>query len=909
MGCQVKSLLEFLIAYSFKFLLWFRYRIKIVGLEKLTPEVLSKPGGVLFLPNHPTYFIDPIVHTLAIWPKYVIRPMIVEYMYYAPIIHPIMKFLDALPIPNFNHSSNSLKRHKSEMAMQEVVKGLKAGSNFMVYPGGGVKHTAYEAIGGASGAHRIIQEAPEANVVLMRAKGLWGSSFSRAILTNPQTVGELVWSSLKIILKNLIFFTPRREIIVEIEPAPADFPWNATRLEFNRYLEHWYNRPDGLSETMTDYPGDTLVLVSYSRWRDEFLQPKAAKELQKEFNLSDIPPDVRDKVLQKLAEISEMKSSAIQPDMNLATDLGLDSLDGAELVAFLNDEFEVTDVSVKELTTVGQLMALASKKLVFEKQVEDKEKSSEKWEKLLPHEHVRLITAKTIHETFLNTCQRRGNQAACVDQRAGVLTYANMKLRAILLAEKIRKLPGEYIGIMLPASVAADLTVFATLLAGKVPVMINWTVGPRHLESVVSITKLQVVLSSWAFLDRLENVNLDAIEKQLVMLEDVARNISVMQKTKGVFLAKRGTKAILKHFGSDKVDEHDRAVVLFTSGTESVPKGVPLTHHNILNNLRPAIDRIDLFQDDIIYGILPPFHSFGFSVSTLLGPMLGIRVAYSPNPTDGLQLAAGIKAWKPTLLVGAPTFLKTMLRACDKEDLKQVRLLVTGAEKATPDLFKLAIDKIGKEDCVLEGYGITECSPALTFNPQGEARVGVGQPIDNVELIIVQPETLEILPTGEQGMILVRGPNIFSGYLNPGLSSPFVTVEGKEWYKTGDLGFVDEKRNLTIGGRLKRFVKIGGEMVSLAAVEEAVQNFYREKGNLHEEGPAFAICAKEDGGDKAKIYLFTLHETSLDEANKALREGGFSNLVRISSIIKVGEIPLMGTGKINYRALEGQYLA
>lgn len=904
----MKSIVEFIIALISRVALWFRYRIKVVGLEKLNSETLSKPGGVLFLPSHPTYFIDPIINTLAVYPKYVIRPMVVEYMYYAPLIYPIMKFLDALPIPNFTTSSNSLKRNKSEKALLEVIKGLKQGSNFMIYPGGSVKHTNYEAIGGASGAHRIVQDAPEANVVLVRIKGLWGSSFSRAIISKPQTAGEALWNGLKIIFKNLIFFTPRREVIVEVEPAPADFPWNASRLDFNRYLERWYNKPDGLSDVNTGLPGDSLVLVSYSMWRNEYLEPKVGKNVEKGINIAGIDKSVQDKVIQKLSEISETNPALIKPDMNLAKHLGLDSLDAAELVTFLNDEFDVSGVSVNELSTVGKLMAIASKQLVIESQVHELEQSNATWDKKIPHQPIHLKVAPTIHETFLNTTSKRGKAAACIDMRSGVQTYADMRLRAIVLAEQIRKMPGEYIGIMLPASVGATITVFATLLAGKVPVMVNWTVGPRHLESVLSVTKLEVVLSSWAFLDRLENANLDGIEDQLVMLEDVSRQITLTQKMKGLFLSKRSTKAILSHFGSDAKHEDDKAVVLFTSGTESVPKGVPLTHRNILQNLRATVDYIDIIEDDILFGILPPFHSFGFSVTTLLGPLLGIRVAYSPNPTDGSQLASGIKAWKPTVIVGAPTFLRTILKSTDKEALKQVRLCVTGAEKAPQELFKLVEEKIGK-DCVIEGYGITECSPILTFNRQNEPRVGVGQAIENVELVIINPETMEHMPMGQQGMIMVRGPNIFSGYLNPGLTSPFLSIDGKDWYKTGDLGYLDEKGNLTIGGRLKRFIKIGGEMVSLAAVEEALLKFYDKQGlPLNPEGPSLAICAKEDS-EKAKIYLFSIDDISLEDANRALREWGFSNLVKLSSVIKLGEIPVMGTGKINYRALEGQYLA
>lgn len=905
----MKSFLEFLIAMFSRMALWFRYRIRVEGLDRLNAETLSRPGGVLFLPNHPTYYIDPVIATLAVWPKYVIRPMVVEYMYYAPFIYTLMKFLQALPMPSFSTSSNSLKRKRSEKMIKEVVKGLKEGSNFMIAPGGGVKHTAFELIGGASGAHRVLQECPEANVVLVRVKGLWGSSFSRAIITKPQTLGEAIWNALKIVLKNLIFFTPRREVVVELLPAPPDFPRNAPRLEFNRYLEHWYNLPDGFSDVKTGYPGDSLVLVSYSFWKKDYLKPLEKKTTADDINIDAVMKPVKDKVFQKLAEISERNPSEIKPEMSLATDLGLDSLDTAEVAAFLGDEFEVTGVSVNELTSVGKVLALASKQLVIEQPQDAHAVNDKKWFKSIPHEHAHVAPGNTVHEAFLNSCKMMGNTPSCVDLRSGVVTYAQMKLRAIVLAEKIKNMPGEYIGIMLPASVGANIVILATLIAGKVPMMVNWTTGPRHLESIIKLSNVEVVLSSWAFLDRLENVNLDGVEDQLVMLEDVAREISFIDKLKGLVLSKRGTKAVLKHFGSDKIDVDQKAVLLFTSGTESVPKGVPLTHRNIMTNVRGTIDCIDLYKDDILYGFLPPFHAFGFTVTGVMAPLAGLRVAFSPNPTDGAQLALGLERWKPTILCGTPSFLKAMFKLADKENLKQVRLSVSGAEKAPPELFEMVRDMTGK-DCVLEGYGITECSPVLTFNRPGEPHVGVGQPMPGIEMIIVNPETNALLETGQQGMILVRGPSVFSGYLNPGLSSPFVTVNGKQWYKTGDLGYLDDKQNLTIAGRLKRFIKIGGEMVSLAAIEDALLQSASKKGwPTNPEGPTLAICAKEDNGDRPKIALFTQFDASVDDVNKALKESGFSNIVKVSSVIKLTEIPVMGTGKINYRALEGQYLA
>lgn len=906
----MKTFLAYLIAYLFKFALWFRYRIKVQGLDKLTPETLSKSGGVLFLPNHPAYFIDPIVCTLAVWPKFPIRPMIVEYMYYTPIVHGLMRFMDALPIPDFVSSSNSLKRKKSEKVIQTVIDDLKKGQNFLIYPAGKVKHSAQEVIGGASAVNRILQEAPEANIVLVRIKGLWGSSFSRALTGKAPQLSTIVWEGLKVILKNLIFFTPRREIIVELQPTPADFPRGGSRLEINKYLEAWYNQPDGLGKQIGTAPGDSLKLVSYSRWHEQYLPVRDfGSSPDKEISISDVPKAVQTKVIQKLAELKECDPNSIKPDMTLSSDLGLDSLDIAELVAFLQDQFDITGVPGNELTTVAKVMAIASGKVTIHEEIEEEKTDLSKWNLPVPKHRIDVAPGDTLAEVFLNQCRRGGKSIACADARMGIQTYSQLKLRTLVIADYLRKLPGEYVGIMLPASVAANLLILGCQIAGKVPLMVNWTVGPRHLDSVVQLSKVQVVISSWAFIDKLENVDLNGVEDKLIMLEDVVRGISLVDKLKALFRSKLSTHSIMKTFGIDKRGKESKAVLLFTSGTESMPKGVPLSQNNLLSNLRASLEAVEVFTDDIIFGILPPFHSFGFSISGILSLLSGVRVFYFPDPTDGKRLASNFERWRLTIMIGAPTFIKGMFKAATTEQVKTMRLCVTGAEKAPPELFQI-LEQFGKPNSLMEGYGITECSPVLTMNPPGSNSKGVGSALPGIELCIVHPETEQLLPVGQRGLILAKGPNIFNGYLNPGLSSPFITLNGERWYKTGDLGYLDEKGFLTISGRMKRFIKMGGEMVSLASIEDALLQMAHKKGwPTNQEGPTLAVCAKEIPGEKAKIFLFSRFSINVDDVNSALKEAGFSNLVKVSSVTKLEEIPIMGTGKVNYRLLESDYLA
>lgn len=898
----MRPALEFCLYWILRAILWFRYRLKVKGLEQLTKDSLTKTGGILFLPNHPAVLIDPLAVVLAIWSKFRVRPLIVEYMYYTPVAYTIMKFIKAIPIPSFTTASNSLKRKKANKVIESVVTGLKQKENFVVYPAGKVKRTAHEFIGGASGVHQILEAAPEANVVLVRIKGLWGSSFSAYSTGSAPNLREPILHGLKCCLKNLLFFTPRREISVEFVPAPADFPYQASRLELNRYLENWYNQPDGLLPHTAEYPGDSVSLVSYSMWGEKYLQQqKSVKEVCNA--LPEVAPEIKEKVINKLCELTQKPKETFTANLHLAADLGLDSLDMAEISAFLQEEFEVKGLPVNALTTVASIYTFAAHQQTVAPE-ESKQLNLSAWKAPTSKCKLQMAKGTTIPEVFLNNSQTYSRSIACGDARTGILTYKQLRLRVLLLAEAFKHLPGQYIGVLLPASVAANVTILALSMAGKTPLMINWTVGPRHLESVLAFSKTQAVISSWAFLDKLDNVQLDGLENILVMLEDIGRELSYVKKFKAFCRTKLSTRRLLKLFKVHTLKAEDDAVLLFTSGTENQPKGVPLSHKNILCEVQAICTAVDIYSHDILFGILPPFHSFGFTVSTLLPLLTGLKLASYPDPTDGFQLAKGVEKWGASIVCGAPTFLKAMAKAATPDQLASLRLCITGAEKAPPELFQ-AFEHIGKRETLLEGYGITECSPVLTVNrPHLPAR-GVGLPLPGIELCIVHPDTYEKLPIGSQGLILACGANIFRGYLHSSLQTPFVSYGGKQWYITGDLGFLDQDGYLTLSGRQKRFVKIGGEMISLSSIEEALLQELATRNLAQDiEGPPLAVSAKEDGANKAKIQLFSCFHISTEEVNLLLKKAGFSSLVRISSTIQLAKIPLMGSGKINYRALE-----
>lgn len=884
-----------------------RYRFEIKGLQKIDEKHLPRSGGVLFLANHPA-LIDPVITYSLLWPKFHPRPVATEYVYETTGINTLMLAMRGVPVPDFDVTGSSLKRKRAEETFRKIRQGLKDGDSFVINPSGRLKSTGIEHLGGASWAHRLIQEVPEANIVLIRMDGLWGSLFSKASTGKTPHLGGSFKRAAIILLKNLLFFTPRRNVSIEFEILNDDSVRESDRRSFNAYLETWFNRYEKHQLDSSGKPGvgEAIKLVSYSCLKEEFLEvrPSIVQEDGDKIDVGQIPKTVQDAVLSELSRLTKRPAKKIRSDMDLAKHLGLDSLDGAELILFLDDKFDVKGVQPQDLTTVAKLMALAAGQVDLGLPEDDESdldqlvsKWTEKWKRPSPNPP----EGRTIQEAFFRVCDRMGDAVACADRLTGVLTYRQMKMRVLLLADEIKRMPGDHIGIMLPASIAVNITILATLLAGKVPVMINWTVGSRHLKSCVEGAGLHVILTSRRFTDQLEGVDLTNVASLLVMMEDFKHRIGTAQKLRALLESYRKASAILEDRGSWYADPHGPAVILFTSGTESMPKGVPLSHRNILSNHRGIFAVVNLHSTDVIYGMLPPFHSFGFTVTGLLPILSGLKVVFSPNPTDSIRLARGIDRWGITIVCSAPTFLKGILHSATPEQLKSVRLFVSGAEKAPDDLCE-QIHSMGASKQLLEGYGITECSPVLTINPPDHPRCGVGQPMPNVQLKIIHPDTHEVLEKGQVGLIIARGTSVFSGYLDPSSKSPFVEIEGKSWYNTGDLGFLDQENNLTISGRLKRFVKIGGEMISLGAIEGVLSRHYSPHSDVT-QGPALAVASLEVTGQKTEIHLFSTIDIDREEVNNILSSSGMSNLVKISVIHRLPLIPLTGTGKVAYREL------
>jgi long-chain-fatty-acid--[acyl-carrier-protein] ligase len=341
----------------------------------------------------------------------------------------------------------------------------------------------------------------------------------------------------------------------------------------------------------------------------------------------------------------------------------------------------------------------------------------------------------------------------------------------------------------------------------------------------------------------------------------------------------------------------ENAAILFTSGSEARPKSVPLTHANFLANALDFAQILSLSSNDRLLGILPVFHSLGLAGTVILPLCTGLRTVYWPNPTEGVQLARMIGAYGATSLITTPTFLHGILRAGKPDLLHSLRLIFSGAEKCPDHVFS-ALEEKCPQAVLCEGYGVTECSPVIAVNSPDAPQLGtVGRILASMEYVLLDPETGEPVSIGKNGRMLVRGPNVFSGYLGDA-PSPFVDFDGKYWYDTGDLMF-ERDGVLVFAGRLKRFVKMGGEMISLPAIEQVLEAHYPTG-----EGLVLAVAATADE-HHPELVLITVLETDRQEANQAIRDAGLSPLHNIRIVRQVEEIPLLGTGKTDYTSISG----
>lgn len=474
------------------------------------------------------------------------------------------------------------------------------------------------------------------------------------------------------------------------------------------------------------------------------------------------------------------------------------------------------------------------------------------------------------------------------------LTYRRLLLGADLMSRQLdRVIPAEEkrVGVLLPNANATPLVLLALWEGGRVPAVLNYTQGAATMLACARIAGLRRIVTSRAFLERAK-LKVDALLEagiEFVYLEDVRQGIGTADTLAGLARARFAPRSALRA----PVAPESPAVILFTSGSEGTPKGVELTHRNMLANIRQMLAVCDLQDWDRFFTALPIFHSFGLTVGTLLPLVRGCAVFLYPSPLHYRVVPTAFYNGDCTILLATNTFLNGYARKAHPQDFRSLRYLFAGAEKLQEATASLWAQRYGVR--VLEGYGATECSPCISVcTPLAPRHGSAGRLMPGMDFKL---EPVEGVHPG--GRLFVRGPNIMRGYLNPDADAKFQALGG--WYDTGDIVDVDADRFVFIQGRLKRFAKVSGEMISLTVVEDALAGAFPHYG-LHCQ---VAVVSRPDA-DKGEILICVTNEPKLqlDEIRAAIRARGLPNLHAPREVRFVREIPKLGTGKVNHRELE-----
>lgn len=493
-----------------------------------------------------------------------------------------------------------------------------------------------------------------------------------------------------------------------------------------------------------------------------------------------------------------------------------------------------------------------------------------------------------LQHRFIAQARKHPDKIAIRDKATGRdITYSQAVIASLILARRFKKLESGRIGIMLPTGSGGALAVCGALMGGLTPVMINYSTGAiKNCRYAQEQCDFQTIVTARALLEKLGSEELP----EMVFIEDILSKLGKFEKLVALIKSKLPAPILYSLTGGSNQDKP--AVILFTSGSEKEPKVVQLTQRNILSNIDSFSDMMDIYDMDRLLAILPFFHVFGLTINLWTPLCLGMTAISHANPLDFKIVAKIIKEEKPQLLVGTPFFLEGYARQSRPGDFTSVELAVSGADKCPDSLRELYKEKHGID--IIEGYGTTETSPVISANPRDHNKPGsIGRPIPGTEIRIDSIDNGKPCKTGETGKIMVKGDGVMQGYLNDVEESHLRLKSG--WYDTGDLGYLDEDGFLWHKGRLKRFVKIGGEMVSLVMVEETLNRVTPEE---------VECCAVElpDARRGSRIIGVTSKEIDAQEVTKKLADE-LPNLAMPKKYVVVEEFPYMGSGKTDFRTL------
>jgi acyl-[acyl-carrier-protein]-phospholipid O-acyltransferase/long-chain-fatty-acid--[acyl-carrier-protein] ligase len=520
----------------------------------------------------------------------------------------------------------------------------------------------------------------------------------------------------------------------------------------------------------------------------------------------------------------------------------------------------------------------------------------------------------TLPKTWIKEAKTVGSKLSIADSTGVELSGHKFITAVFVMRKKFKKLLGQEqnVGLIVPTSAGGSIANMATLTLGKTIVNLNYSSGTASLKHAIQLAGIKQIITSKQFMIKLKAKGFDLEEAMegvdLFYLESIKTEISKLEQLLMFMQVKLLPTWLLSFLYIKSVKNSDTAAILFSSGSEGTPKGIELTHQNILGNIKQFINVVNPTEDDVMLGTLPIFHSFGLTVTTFAPLIEGIPVICHPDPTDGLGIAKLSAKYNATFLFATATFFRLYARNRKIHPLmfSKLRMVIAGAEKLPLEIRQLFKERFGKD--IHEGYGATETTPVAsanihdaivpdTYHIQVGQKIGtVGLPIPGSAFMIVDPETFEPLPIGEDGMILIGGTQVMKGYLGDEEKTQSVIkeIDGIRWYISGDKGHLDSDGFLTIVDRYSRFAKVGGEMVSLGLVESEI-------GKLIDERSVIAVTAIPDAKKGERLVLLLEGEKDLDELKAEIKALGMNPLYIPSSYFKVDEVPKLGTGKADFK--------
>ncbi|MDH5325971.1 MAG: AMP-binding protein [Gammaproteobacteria bacterium] len=497
----------------------------------------------------------------------------------------------------------------------------------------------------------------------------------------------------------------------------------------------------------------------------------------------------------------------------------------------------------------------------------------------------RLLDARIVHG---------GKHIVGEDINRKPINYDTVVTKCLALGKELTKHSsrGEYVGVLLPGALSTLVTFMGLHAYGRVPAMLNYTVGAHGMISACETAQVKTVVTAHAFVikAKLQDV-VHELSKQVnvVYLEDIAKNINLYTKIRSFIISKMDFGLKNRH-RTRGVSPESPAVVLFTSGSEGTPKGVVLSHQNLLANMSQMASRIDFTAQDIVLNALPTFHSFGLTAGTLLPVLSGMKTFLYPSPLHYRVIPEIAYEIGATILFGTNTFLAGYAKNAHPYDFYSVRYVFAGAEKLKTEVRRTWEDKFGVR--IFEGYGATETSPVLAVNTPMDNKPGtVGRLLPAIKM------KLEPVPGLSQGRrLFVQGPNVMLGYLlhdNPGVLAPLPKVDGEAWYDTGDIVDLDDEGFVAISGRAKRFAKVAGEMVSLTAVESLASKVWPDAQHA-------AVAVPDERKGEQIVLMSTQANADRTPLLYQAQQDGIGEINVPKKVMQVVAIPILGTGKTDY---------